>query len=378
MSDGPDVTSVDGLVERLQELHQRTQETPLFNPVFQLAHELSRHLEAGDIDLARMEALVTELECEALQSRSRRLRRMVGPVGQPHDWIGSADSFDEFRMRWEVPQLHAVFTAHPTFLLTPQQSAAVAQAAEGDSDIGQEACVAPHERPQITLDYEHARALRAIANAQDARDAMVARLLETAQAEWPEDWHRLAPLPFRFASWVGYDMDGRTDIKWYTSIAFRLSEKAERLARYAASLEAIDAQHPLLATLRGAADYSSARADDFRQDLSEPADLTAAANRLTSDDPHKLLSLGPVIERLRDEARSAKPERAIALKVLVSAMEADGLGMGWIHFRVNSSQLHNAIRRRIDPDNTLDLASKGAIAALRDILKKVRRRSGNS
>jgi phosphoenolpyruvate carboxylase len=30
-------------------------------------------------------------------------------------------------------------------------------------------------------------------------------------------------------------------------------------------------------------------------------------------------------------------------------MRADGLGMGWIHFRVNAKQLHNAIRRRIDP-----------------------------
>ena len=37
----------------------------------------------------------------------------------------------------------------------------------------------------------------------------------------------------------------------------------------------------------------------------------------------------------------------------VAAMRADGLGMGWIHFRVNASQLQNAIRRRIDPDGKL-------------------------
>ena len=42
--------------------------------------------------------------------------------------------------------------------------------------------------------------------------------------------------------------------------------------------------------------------------------------------------------------------------------------MGWIHFRVNSSQLHNALRRRIDPDGTLDLSSKGAISRLRELL----------
>ena len=52
-------------------------------------------------------------------------------------------------------------------------------------------------------------------------------------------------------------------------------------------------------------------------------------------------------------------------------MRADGLGMGWIHFRVNSSQLHNAIRRVIDPNGELDLGSRGALARLRDELAKV-------
>ena len=37
-------------------------------------------------------------------------------------------------------------------------------------------------------------------------------------------------MPFRFATWVGYDMDGRTDIGWATSMHYRLREKAMRLA----------------------------------------------------------------------------------------------------------------------------------------------------
>ncbi len=101
-----------------------------------------------------------------------------------------------------------------------------------------------------------------------------------AQATWPDRWHELAPLPFRFASWVGYDMDGRTDITWANSIGFRLAEKAERLARYTTSLEAIDAAHPLLGELRPAANFAQERADDFAADLSDPAALSVAANRL--------------------------------------------------------------------------------------------------
>ena len=193
-----------------------------------------------------------------------------------------------------------------------------------------------------------------------------------AARHWPDEWTQVSPLPFRFASWVGYDMDGRTDIRWYDSIGFRLSEKVQRLARYCDQLAAIDTGHPLLAELTAARDYARDRAGDFASDLSDPAALSVAANRLTANDPRKLLSLAPYIDKLEAEAAGADTDRAIALKTLAAAMRADGLGMGWIHFRVNSSQLHNAIRRRIDPDNTLDLSSKGAIATLRELLAKVK------
>src|SRR5690606_4970879 len=125
----------------------------------------------------------------------------------------------------------------------------------------------------------------AMAHAQDARDTIVRELLTHARREWPDEWARFRPLPFRFATWVGYDMDGRTDIGWAQSIGFRLAEKAERLARYVASLEGIDTDHPLLAELRTAAAYAAERANDFAGDLSDPVALSAAANRLTADDP---------------------------------------------------------------------------------------------
>ncbi|KUO54103.1 MAG: phosphoenolpyruvate carboxylase [Sphingomonadales bacterium BRH_c3] len=371
------MNSIPGLIERLGQLHNRTRETPLFNPVFQLGLDLSRQLESGELDLDAIEALVAELECESMQSRAARLRRLVAPVAPEQNSQALADAFtesdfDTFRARWERPQLNAVFTAHPTFLLTPQQSEAVAEAASSSAEIDARVCVTGAVRPAITLGYEHGRAMRAISHAQDARDIIVREALEHAATKWPQQWHDLAPLPFRFASWVGYDMDGRTDIKWFDSIGFRLSEKAERLERYTASLEAIDPQHRLLGTLRPALAHAQARMADFAADLSQPETLSAAANRLTADDPHKLLSLTPLIEALEADARGAETARAVQLKTLAAAMRADGLGMGWIHFRVNSSQLHNAIRRRIDPDNTLDLASQGAVAALRDILAEVK------
>jgi phosphoenolpyruvate carboxylase len=365
--------TVAALETRLGELHERTRETPLFNPVFQLSLDLSRALESGTVSLDDLTALVTELECDGLNTRARKLNGLLTPAASPAELSGAEDDFEAFAARWQRPQLHAVFTAHPTFLLTPPQAEAVARAASSSEAVDDGACAVPTERSPVTLEVEHRAAIDAIARAQDARDVIVARLLAEAQARWPEQWRSLRPLPFRFASWVGYDMDGRTDIGWHTSIAFRLQEKAARLARYTASLEALDPAHPLLGTLKPAAAFAAARAEDFAGDLSTAEALASAANRLTTHSPDNLLTLAPLIDALESEAGSAPEPRAVALLTLASAMRADGLGMGWIHFRVNAKQLHNAVRRRLgESDEGIDLASKGAIATLRTMVENAK------
>jgi phosphoenolpyruvate carboxylase len=362
------MTSLAALEARLGELHQRTRETPLFNPVFQLSLDLSRALEGGESSLDDLAALVAELECDGLKARARKLRTLLAPsaaIAPKAD-----EDFAAFAARWQNPQLHAVFTAHPTFLLSPAQAEAVAIAASAPGDVDDTVCAVPASRTAVTLEHEHRAAMDAMTRAQDARDVIVPRLLEEARGKWPQEWRTLRPLPFRFASWVGYDMDGRTDIGWHTSIAFRLAEKAERLARYTASLEALDPAHPLLATLKPAAAFAKARAEDFAGDLSSAEALAEAANRLTTHSADNLLTLAPLIAALESEAESAPDARAIALLTLAAAMRADGLGMGWIHFRVNAKQLHNAVRRRLGgEDEGIDLASKGALATLRAMVE---------
>lgn len=360
---------------RLQALHQRTAETPLFNPVFQLGLELSRELENGSLSLEALDALVGELECEGLTARASRLARLVAPV-DPADnsaritALAGAATFEAFAAHWQAPLVHVVFTAHPTFLLSQRQSEAVAAAASSGEIGAQTVCVAPHDHDPITLDSEHAAALAALARAQTARDAINALLLAEARRQWPKQWRGLAPLPVRLASWVGYDMDGRTDISWATSLRYRLSEKAERLERYAAQLA--EGAPEIAERLTRAGARANQMAALFAQDLSDPAALSAAADTLTADHPDKLTSLNPVIAALEAIAASADDARAEALLVVVAAMRADGLGMGWIHFRVNASQLQNAIRRRIDPTGKLDLASQAALVKMRELLAEAK------
>ena len=99
-----------------------------------------------------------------------------------------------------------------------------------------------------------------------------------------------APAPLLLSTWVGYDLDGRTDIGWTTSIAFRLREKALRLASYAASLRAVDGTHPLLATLDAAHAHSAEMAElfsapDIRQALREAGDARALREALDMTPP---------------------------------------------------------------------------------------------
>lgn len=370
------MTDLAALDRRLQALHARTAETPLFNPVFQLGLELSRELESGKLSLAELEGLVAQLECQGLQARAERLARLVGPVdGAVNDasiarLADEEPDFASFAVRWTKPLAHIVFTAHPTFLLAPAQGEAVAASASAGA-IGQDTiCTAAPHREPITLDLEHAAAMQALGHAQAARDRLTGLLLAAARRRWPDQWRALTPVPLRLATWVGYDMDGRTDITWATSLRYRLAEKAQRLAGYAVMLE--QAAPDLSEQLLRASAYAGEQAAAFAADLSSPAALSAAANAFTADHPDKLTSLSAVIAALEERAAGSDDETAEAMLRAVSAMRADGLGMGWVHFRVNASQLQNAIRRRIDPDGKLDLGSQAALARMRELLGEVR------
>ncbi len=363
--------AVTDLERRLQELHVHTAETPLFNPVFQLGLELSRQLESGELGLDAVEALVAELECEGLRARAARLHRLLAPLEPEVNEerlraLADEEDFAAFAARWQRPLAHVVFTAHPTFLLTKAQTAAVAASASSGDISKATVCTAPHDRDTITLDTEHEAVMAAMARAQDARDRITALLFDVAAVRWPKRWRSFQPMPVRLASWVGYDMDGRTDIGWATSVRYRLIEKALRLARYARALEG--AAPEIAKRLARAGKRTEEMVAVFGQDLTDPAAVSAAANELTEAHPDRLVTLGPVIMELETEARAADQETARVLLTVAAAMRADGLGMGWIHFRVNSSQLQNAIRRRIDPEGKLDLASQAALVKMREML----------
>ena len=65
MADTTIEPTLASLSERLRVLHRQTQETPLFNPVFQLSLDISRKLESGELSIDALAGLVDELEAVA-------------------------------------------------------------------------------------------------------------------------------------------------------------------------------------------------------------------------------------------------------------------------------------------------------------------------
>jgi phosphoenolpyruvate carboxylase len=247
--------SAASLNERLSELHKLTAQTPLFNPVFQLGLDVSRDLEGGGADLAAIGDLISELECNALQARAKQVHNLVQPTGVDENKARlraliaqtAQRGFESFRTVWEHPLLNCVFTGHPTFLLSDAQSEAVANAASSGNISAEMVCTLADVRAPITIGHEHDRAIAAMRRAGTARDVVTSIVLDVASQYWPDRWRSLKPNPYTLATWVGYDMDGRTDINWFVSIRFRLAEKAARLSDYHAMLAAIDAGLPVVA-----------------------------------------------------------------------------------------------------------------------------------
>lgn len=353
---------------------------PLVNPVQALASNLFLALEEGTSDVATLAAAVDQFEQDSFEARAdafHDVRADDGSEAAAFAALGDLD-FDAFRTAVEQSPVGVVFTAHPTFALTTERRALIADYASAEkNDWRARIAKTPAGAPAtITLDDEHDEALKAIAFARDGVAALNRRILTLAQQRFPERWRALAPTPVSVASWVGYDLDGRTDIQWGKTITLRLNEKARQLDRYVALIDVMGVADAspiavLSKELRAAADTTRRHAEAFTGDLSDPEMVVAAANRLTEDRDGRLVSLEPAIETVSTAIDAERDdEKALQLSLLRSEMMAFGLGAARIHLRVNAAQVRSALRSDLglDPDkdfhgrSALDIASTKARA----------------
>ena len=356
--------SPDALRQRLSErlaVHaEGVKSDPQSNPVKRLAYDISREVEERSVAFRDIEALVKQFSDEAAIARARRLRERAGldrvealraDVKAVAERMAS-EGWDAFKAWSESPALGIVLTAHPTFSLSRDIRRILGDIASSndvpDASVGELKTYPYLPKRAPTLLEEHEDTQAALTRIADALDGANAVVIAVARAHFPKQWTTLTPHLADAYSWVGYDIDGRTDISWGDALRIRLSEKRDMIARYLAHAEALTASGAKLSALAEALQdgLASAKRDLslFETDITVPENLVAAANNLTRQSDRRLLdvtSLFPLIDAAINKADADTQARLVGLR---ARMRAFGLGTSRIHFRVNARHIIAAMR----------------------------------
>ncbi|MBF6559711.1 MAG: phosphoenolpyruvate carboxylase [Candidatus Binataceae bacterium] len=403
----------DALAAVLADLRARAAADPFSNPILLFALNLTRRIDRGEITLEGLETLVQDLTVEAFADRAVSLRRYLGetdPAANEHAikaiigglaprasaGLASAAAFDQFRRRVERSSFGVVFTAHPTFSISLELARALAELAVGaDRDgtpldaAGRAARLAiarrtAHRPPaDLTLAVEHQWSVEALHHAHTALDLVNRAALRIARQRWPDRWTTLTPRMVTLATWVGYDQDGRTDITWMRSFALRLADKRAALEShlhtiaglsgaaegdFAAALEPIATMLiEALTTVNGQAELLAAAEHDGAE--------TAAFGRAMAAGRSAALAVTKPLEALVDAASARAPDdlRRETLLAMRASLRTHGLGLAHVHVRLNSSQLHNAVRRlvRLDTEPNDPANRRSYFNSINDLLDRV-------
>ena len=384
------------LIGELKSLRSEIPDEPSLNPILNVAFKLSRKLEAGEVSFDDVNALATRLMDNAFRGRAELLKNQIGIISDTATssefgaFIADAAaedtaSFKSFVERFSRPRNGIVFTAHPTFGISESLSnklAAIAVEEEGKapSPIG-----LPH-RPDapLTLDYEHKRVQDSIKNLRDAYVEILQVFFDTATKTFGDKALKSKPNLATFASWVGYDLDGRTDIQWTFSFLVRLKEKEAALSdirervialkpRLGTAPEVERISRSLTAKLDLALAAVKKHIDGLEKVVAKKTPLADAANIISEDDGYNLVTIEPITSLLDQLMDAVEDKQAkIAVASVSGLLQATGLGMSHIHVRVNAVQINNAFRAFVHESWTRDLTERQAQARIVEMIRTVK------
>ena len=384
-------------------LRAQVPDLPSLNPIALAAFNLSRRLEAGEISFDELKALAVRLMDNACVHRALRLREQLSLVDDAsthaefRKYIADAaaedqkmvNGFEQFKKRWSRARTGVVLTAHPTFGLSEALSNRMAEIAVSGTDKGHKIGIAHRPDTSLTLQHEHKRAEDAIRNLRDAYVDLMGDFFSVSANAFGDQAYKTQPELTTFASWVGYDLDGRTDIKWSFSFLVRLKEKFDGLTdireRFLAirpnlgeSAEITRLTRQLTGKLDLAISAVLAQMKGVEGVIAGTTKLADAANIVTQGDSYNLVSAEPVIEILEqiiDTVIGGKEKAAVAS--LVGLLRATGLGMSHIHLRVNAVQVNNAFRAFVHESWTHDLTERQALGRIVELIKNAKPESVN-
>lgn len=379
------------LTAALAQARRDARDDPFGNPVLRVTLWLTRRMDRGEITLATAAALIRHLGREAIAERARRVAAYVGLDGPgeaafagvaerlARDAEAAPDPFAAYAASVARVRFGAVFTAHPTFGMARKVAHALAELASGEKGSEVIAAEDLSFRPDatITLQDEFEQARFAVRHARDALDRFNEALLGEARARWPQRWRELAPRPVILASWVGCDTDGRTDIGWWDTLRYRLESKRGQFFRMLEKLpenEATAEVRGRVAEALAAVERQLALAPPIASQPRLEA-LQAFALALVGEREAALPEASSLIAAFdRALAGAEDEETAMALALARAGVVAHGVSIALPHFRLNASQLHNAMRGTIDLDEDPGLPAqrRAFLSAVNAELAKVR------
>jgi phosphoenolpyruvate carboxylase len=387
------------LREQLRQLRTQIPDQPNLNPIVNVAFDISRRLESGSVSMGDLRGLAARLMDRACTQRARRLRSRIGYTDHAatlKDFMAGVDatvnttvdadvSFSQFKERWERARSGIVFTAHPTFGVSEALARHMVEMATGDQTGGDTSGIGHAHRPDdnIDLTYEHSRAQEAVSNLRNGYSDLLNSFYSQAANRYGDRAYSLKPKLTSMASWVGYDLDGRTDIPWHRSYLIRIQEKRagltdirERFLTLKHRLaDAPDVQR-LSRQITGKLDLAIAAVDEQVRALSNMGtDATAlprVANVLARQDSYNLTSTATLTALFAElGATIESPQIKRAMATFAGLVDATGLGTAHIHLRINAQQLHNAFRAYVHEPWTRDLTEQQALARIVEMIATV-------
>ena len=324
--------------------------------------------------------------------RSKNIERLTALVdGLAHNASGEKLSFDSFQTLIEDEVAGFVVTAHPTFSMSNdawKAASAFMTALPGGKAAAVKALhehglaqVHPDRSPTLHEELDYANV--ALGNMRRSLRTLYSVVFERAALLYPDDYRSLRPRLATIASWVGFDLDGRTDINWSLGLLFRYKTATAGLELCVSAADALEIDGAEVGV------HIDALKAGFSQ-LMACFQLGQDALAKYQDDEGSIRAFNKLAvenQKVKEEARAAISGALDALlamplssdewrdvALLSTEWRSVGLGFSHIHFRLNAAQLHNAMGPEINLTNAPDQSAmrRHFLSAISDKLATVK------
>ena len=331
------------------------------NPITALSCSILEDLYLNNDKKNNIESTLNKLNHYYSNFQKYNLRKQVGIKNKNEKIINCKD------IDIEKEIYRAVFTAHPVFALTKTSSEIISKSAENNSKIYKKNIYATREK--ITLKEEHDEALNVIFNARKAISSLNRKILESREKDLIPKWKEKLPLMLGVSTWVGYDLDGRSDISWLDTFYLRLLEKKIALAYYINLLDTLKLKEveDILKKLKNELSFTKKEVQGFR-DIKNKTKYFSKAINLFTERKNKLISSHSLSNKLHKIAKKLpKNKDCISLMIIAADIKNHGFGIAEVHLMVNASQIHNAMSFELK----WDIFNKNNLISSKSLLDKL-------